>query len=90
MYEIEEGVPIPKALKGSRKTDPVLEKSLRRLRVNQSLYVPNIDGDHLMPLQHRVICTISKIKKRRAELGKRERKWVTRQQGDGIRVWRTV
>lgn len=90
MYTIENEVPIPKANKGARKTDPLLEESLKLLEVNQSLYVPNLDGDHLMPLQHRVICTISKIKKHRKERGEDERTFITRQQGDGIRVWRTA
>lgn len=89
MYTIEENMPIPKANKGSRKTDPLLETALRRMKMGQSIYVPNTTGDHLMPLQHKVICTISKIKKKRKELGKPERKWITRQQDGGIRVWRT-
>ena len=90
MYDIEDNIPLPKPNKGERKTDPLLEEALKLLGVNQSLYVLNISGDHLMPLQHRVICTIHKLKKLREALGETTQKFVTRQQGNGIRVWRTV
>lgn len=88
MYQIETGIPVPRALKGHRKTDPALEQAMRQLEVNQSLYVPNTTGDHLMPLQHKVICTISKIKQSDKLLGNTPKNLVTRQQGNGIRVWR--
>lgn len=91
MYEIQDNVPIPKANKGARKTDPMLERTLENLQVNQSTYIPNVTGEHLMPLQHRVICTIAKVKKQRARrrFDNYTLKFTTRQQGNGIRVWRT-
>ncbi len=89
-YKIEDNIPLMKANKGKRTTDPQLERALQMLLPGQSLYVPNTTGDHLMPLQHKVICTISKIKKELKLMDRPERTLVTRQHGNGIRVWRTA
>lgn len=77
-------------IEGKRTTDPQLERALQMLLVGQSLYIPNLTGEHLMPLQHRVICTIAKMKKKLKLMDRPDRTLITRQHGNGVCVWRTA